>query len=76
MVFKVKRINCCFGLKKMRGLLYLCKVIEWEILFLIVYMWMTSHLLAVTSVYDKNKEVVVLKVSILVKFTKIKEKGY
>lgn len=27
------------------------KAIEWEILFLILYMWMTSHLLAVMSIY-------------------------
>ena len=47
----------------MRGQLYSCKVIEWEIHFLIPCMWMTSYLLVVMSIYfRRRKEVLVLKV--------------
>ena len=47
----------------MRGQLYSCKVIEWEIHFLILCMWMTSYLLVVMSTYcRRRKEIFVLKV--------------
>ena len=58
-----KAIKCCFGLKKMRWQLYPSKVIEWEIHFIIMCMWMTSNLLVVMSIYcRRRKEVLVLKV--------------
>jgi hypothetical protein len=40
----------------MRGQLRLYKVIECEIYFLILYMWMTSYLLVVMSIYCMKKK--------------------
>ena len=59
---KLKSQLECFGLKWMRGQLHLCKVIEWEIHSLILYMWMTSYLLVVMSIYCWKEGVLVLKV--------------
>ena len=63
MASKVKRLRYYSDLKKMRGQLYLCKVIEWEIHFPILRMWMTSYFLVVMSIYyRKRKEILVLEV--------------
>jgi hypothetical protein len=54
--FKVKESIRNFRLKRMRGQLRLYKVIEWEIYFLIMYMWMISYLLVVMSIYCMKKK--------------------
>jgi hypothetical protein len=49
--FKVEEAIRNFRLKRMKGQLRLYKVKECEIHLIILYMWMTSYLLVVISIY-------------------------
>jgi hypothetical protein len=52
---KIKELVVNFGLKKMRGQWYFNKVIEWEIDFLIVHMWLTSCMVTMMSICCKRR---------------------